>query len=637
MAWRMDLYALSTLLLVLIVGVYLILLLTSRSKSKLEPVIESLLAVVLLAAALFYYKYAQYASAPAAYEMFANAPRPGGVSDILNSVLGGETVITTEPVGSTGLLPMIERQVVGVVKDTPVEDITNIVRGLTLYYSTFSKDSYTKASRTWTNISPLLKDGSTCPDVPFDRTHLQMLNAPADELRKGVYLGTNVLTGPKSYHMGIDGNASFSFFALLNLDIANNQQITEYELLKTFANTDNNNGFSVLLALTDPSQSRGRVRVSIGSKVIESAVITLRPDLTYFIAVVKVNGAFTVAVSSEQNPSDLQKPMEVMRVQNIEDIDFTNKEMQMNRRANIAGRLYATGFYNRALSSDDLLKLSTHLFGEMKKASEEYLQYQYTLNTLKAQLDLLKVCPLPGDICTACSEVQDWSNFFTVINTAREPCLKAISTFCDKNPTHSYCMCWNPAYPLTNSSVCQNVRNYFKIGIQPNVDLNNLTDTQLAFVRSKYMDSICPRVPAPAPAPAPGNSSSPPPPPPPPATPVQPELEDVELQPRDTTRLPILSVDEDKYSSVDSVPDRVTRIAPGSRRIPRLLQDVKVLGEEDDDMMRHHRSTQRHIERILDNRSRSDHIGGAPDMMRLREPEQPSGFWSWLLGRSSGQ
>lgn len=609
--------------------VYVFMFSISNSANTIESIIECLVIILVGISALFYIKWSQTNTTR---ESFTDTLHPQGMANIVSNILADtKSLSTTSNLLNSVNIPKagFNREVVGVVRTIEVEDITPIARGLTVYYSTFNAKSYDE-TKTWSNISPFLMNSKTCGDVPFDQTHFLMSKNPSDELRHGISLGAMTMAGPKSYHAGIDANGDFTYFIMIKMDISSDSSKNQYELIKMYANTANNNGFSMDVIVTNLGPSgvaSGKIRIALGRDWVETSPFEMNSALTYLLTVVKVNNTISCSVTHEISPQDVRRPLDSARIERIEDIGLSNKEIQLNR-GQVSGRIFAMGFYNRGIHAADVLTLSKHLFDELKKSSDEYLQYRYTLNQFQSQLTMIQACPLTKEICDACSEISDWSNFFNVINTAREPCLKAIAGFCVKNPTHEYCSCWNPAYPLHGSSVCTNVKNYFKVQtvVAPSdvcsVDLQNLTESQLSFIRGRYMNNLCPNNKTTS---GPGKQF------------VSQEDEDepslLRIEPllpiRKTNALPMMSIDESKYTDPNVMPSdyNIGDLDPSKhvhKKERRDIPDLRVI----ESGITKPEEVSNTIHKILDNK--------VQDSYQLKyDPtvDKTGGFWSWMFGK----
>ena len=148
----------------------------------------------------------------------------------------------TSEEGFSGSSQSTER---GVATTFTQETLNDMPPGLQVYVTSLSLSSYTNAemSKTiWTNIAPPPAKTNKCTLAA--NSDFSFATTPSFAVPGGFVMNNNVVTGPPSMYLGIDGNLSFSVAFVFQPSgaIVSGQAFSAYQL---FANTSTGNGLSL--------------------------------------------------------------------------------------------------------------------------------------------------------------------------------------------------------------------------------------------------------------------------------------------------------------------------------------------------------------------------------------------------------
>ena len=356
------------------------------------------------------------------------------------------------------------------------EDLSNINLGLTLFYSAFSTNSYPSSSKIWYNMSTYFANPqNACPDVQQSDTNMTFTQTPSYSRENGFGIGNNSITGPKSHKTGLSGNSSYTIFFMMNFK-SFNDNTNNYEILKLFGNTINNNGLALFInkdsVASIASTFAVNITINIGTQSIQCTdpstglyTIIINPNHTYMFAFIKNDNSlsFIMYPNIDNLTSNAQTRLILMDNQTIsnEDVLFSNKEFVINRFLNIQGSLYTFGTFNRALDENSITLLYLHMQSELQKTSQILQNLATQIQALQNKIDLSKSCPYDSTVCTPCSSVKDWTNMNNVILNGNSNCLTSINNFCNTNPENDLCVCWNDNNLMSKTVQCQNYVNIF--------------------------------------------------------------------------------------------------------------------------------------------------------------------------------
>ncbi len=364
------------------------------------------------------------------------------------------------------------------------ENLQQIQTGLTIYYSAFSKKSFPTISKTWNNISPFfLVPNKSCPDVQYEITHANFSQPPTYSRESGFSLGKLILQGPKSHELGISGNSSFTIFftaRFTSFEATANANANEsnYEILKIFANTPNNNGLTLFIpenkkTTTDSSTYNVTIGVQYGTQTVYGEdPKTKKPDIvintgfTYMFVIVKDGLDLTLHIfpnidNISSNPQSRNTIINKFKLSSQQDVLFSNKEMVINRNANVYTQIFNFGTYNRGLDDNAIASVFIHTQTELHKSNQLLKDLATQIQLLRSQVNQLKACPYDVNVCTQCKDIKDWTNITDVLGNANDGCLTSINEFCKKNPKHPQCRCWDASNSISKTKQCTNYVNIF--------------------------------------------------------------------------------------------------------------------------------------------------------------------------------
>lgn len=418
---------------------------------------------------------------------------------------------------------------------TDLEDLKKFVQGqyneslddiyedhtLTLYYSAFSKGSYTsdEDSKQWMNISPYLKkEKETNPNnsqiLPYDKSHISASDeSPYVQRRDGVSLRDQMLIGPPSHLLGIKGNASFTIFMVCRFNRFNKPDKPDkpdkpgehHELLKLYGNTDQNNG--LLLTLEPQAHEKDAQIISVkwalqfgADPPLESAgsarnakegdkMLRLNITKPYMFVVKKELKEISLTVhdmSTDASSDAIQVAIPATDVQD-NNVLLSNKELRINQNKMIDGVLFAFGVYNEALT--DVSNLHHHLFKELDKRTDDFMDKARLMVAFQQELEQMRACPFDVNICRECADVDDWTNINEIVLSS-DKCKKAIDEYCTANPNDSKCICWSE--DKLKEPNCRAFVNIFRRDKHSMIE--NLTDEQIEVIKEKYKLCKCEEV-----------------------------------------------------------------------------------------------------------------------------------------------
>lgn len=386
------------------------------------------------------------------------------------------------------------------------ENISYINHGLTLYYSAFSSTSYNPAQgnqgdlRKWYNISPFFKeaDKNTCAIARYAESHMSFYGTPTFSKQDGFVLGSNFLTGPMSYTLGISGNTQYSIFVFIKFG-GISISTKDIEVFQLFGNTQNMNGVRMYITgnNVESKTNSAQVNLYLGlgdatvfqcKAVVNSGSIELQYGKPYLFIMTNNNSNIKMAMydSSDGNKIDL---INAPVTSQMFDISFSNKNMLINQYKNINGNLYSFGVYNKVMADNDMLNLQKHLFSQIQVLEPKVLERDRVIESLTADIKTMKACPFDPTTCEACKSVTDWTDINAIMTTRDARCLEAIDKYCTDNPSHAMCKCWNSNDNAYTTTQCQNFRNIF--ADKACVDINNIDRIELSRIKSKYGLCTC--------------------------------------------------------------------------------------------------------------------------------------------------
>ena len=428
----------------------------------------------------------------------------------------------------------------------PSEDLASLPSGATLYVTCFDARSYAagSAGKVWKNVAQAGNNSPACAGGGGggggdDDRDFHFSTAPSYSNRDGFAMGQNVITGPLSHRLGIDGDRAFTLAVLFqptgpapSPGTQGAQGGGEAVVFQLFANTTGNNGFELTLradhggaigasgahaaASETPSgvvSCELRIRVGGDAPIVADAPVALDTARRYLLVASKDAGVVRVSlVDVDAKAFSRRQLLQGAVAAGAERLHLSNVDMLVNAAANWSANLLAFGVWPSALGDADLGKLYSHYSGALREFDVDYQNLKRATDAAR----LATSCPFDDPTCGACGGVRDWSAASDDLYTSGgAACHGAIDRFCTSNPTAPRCRCWDAANPEYGRS-CVAYRAVFG-GRQVDVAANDVqapTPNPIESVVSSVLspanlDAVAKLIgavrgpPAPVPAPAP--------------------------------------------------------------------------------------------------------------------------------------
>lgn len=363
------------------------------------------------------------------------------------------------------------------------EDLSKIVSGLTIYYTSFSTKSYPRNAKIWYNISPYFDasnpEKSNCLETIKEDTHALFSQNTSYSRENGFTIGSTNIIGPKSYQLGISGNSSFTIITTIRFNAfdTNKKNNKTFDILTIPANTNNNIGLNLFFNKlvtqvgnmygTNITLLYGTQTVNAEDPVNNNKLIMINPNFIYFIALVKNNLDISLYLypnidNISTSPQNSSKIIKSWKIDPSEDVLFSNKELLVNRNKNIHGNIFNFGIYNKALDENTLSTIFLHTQAEIHKTNQVLSNLAYQINQLQNEVTKAKACPYNETVCKACKSVNDWTNLSNIITSGSSECHKLIDEYCTNNVKNNLCMCWDNTNSISQTQECKNYVNIFK-------------------------------------------------------------------------------------------------------------------------------------------------------------------------------
>jgi hypothetical protein len=359
------------------------------------------------------------------------------------------TTTTTSPTLQTQQTQTQQTQDAGVAAAMNVPDLPG---GYTVLLTSMDPRSYAGSGKTWHNLAPASSSSSSSSPAVADFFFSQ---TPSFSPQGGFALGDNVLTGPQSHELGLDGDLALSVAFVLQPTGEAPQQ-TAASAFQLFANTPDNNGYQMSFKRSaSDAAATGAGLVSYDAYLQAGSAapqlcehrLVLDPRHRYLVVVTKDRAALN-AVAVDLDAKAFVKdslatgvPAPTTRVR------LANVDMTVNGGGDWSANLLALLMYPYALVDTDVVALYAHFRARLRLYDPEYVRLQQLVQGAAAA----KACPYDAATCGACGGVLDWSGAGadTVVTSGGPGCLRAIDRFCAADPTHPRCSCWdlsNPEY-----------------------------------------------------------------------------------------------------------------------------------------------------------------------------------------------
>lgn len=360
---------------------------------------------------------------------------------------------------------------------------------MSVYLTSFNKKSYPQSGKEWYNVA--FKQGATEAECDANNNRVFEFNTyPVFSKKGGIMLGANRLYGPLSNNLGISLQSTFTIFMTCRHgDFIENPK--EIELLKLYANSNNNNGIVLFIKAKTVDIKNNIQSGQLMFRFIDSdKIIPCRmnaEDTTFIFD--KLNMSMFFVVKEVDKIRILYMIggsltiYELARINIPETIaTFSNKEMVINRFQNWKGSMFHFGVIPEAVSDNKITDIYSHCYGEyLKVTNTDFLKLMNDYNSMLNYLKRFTKCPYNDTVCKTCSTVTKWTDINQVLSSPPE-CRMAIDTFCKANTKHAMCKCWDTSNIDYNSASC---RMYRKIFSGTNL-LDELSQDELNYIKNKF-------------------------------------------------------------------------------------------------------------------------------------------------------
>lgn len=342
------------------------------------------------------------------------------------------------------------------------EDFSSIARNLVQYFTVYDNSSFKEGKKAWQSLVKPTKDPKCDARLIFNKS-------PSFFLQNGISVTDNVVTGPLSNTLGIKFGKPFTTCMAFTSGQLTKATEGNIELIKTYANTPNNNGFSLYIPRssikTDGGVNFGSLFFQFGDNAPVACKMTPKDDainfpintLCFFVIVRSMDNIRVLYMNEKED-----KINELAKVPATPtDATFSNKQLYINRMGNWNANLINVALYNNNL--DDIAVLKYYMYVKdlyTKYNNPAYLETLAKFKEAVQKADEVRACPFPIPVCKSCSSIKDWSNMNNILN-APTLCKKEIGNFCTKNPQHPFCYCWDKTSAKYDSQTCQLMRAMF--------------------------------------------------------------------------------------------------------------------------------------------------------------------------------
>lgn len=407
------------------------------------------------------------------------------------------------------------------------EDLASFSDGLTMYMSCYNGKSYSdRGGKVWKNVvkrSHTRRRGREGPskkvsvgdedDDEEEDLNLHFNRTPAFSRKDGFVMGSNTITGPYSFQMGIRGDMAYSIFVVCSFTGTTSGGSDGASVFKVYANTPGNNGISMTISANSNSRSStgaSRTNSNSGSTAATTATAEgqqqqdatalpsstgegtdqedqmdnggngregggslLRLGIRVHISDehsidCKVNGRHPLTVSTSRKYL-FAIVKNYARVQvSVLDLDDPDNPRTQLADVNI-GSHSPVLFSNRDMTINEKGNWhaniqafgcyeraisdrdTTKLYHHYRRLHKRFDPVYQRMVQEMSKVNKIRACPFDEATCNACSSVDDWSNFQKVF-VADDACKSAIARFCANNPSHDRCSCWSINHPAYNTS-----------------------------------------------------------------------------------------------------------------------------------------------------------------------------------------
>ena len=312
-------------------------------------------------------------------------------------------------------------------------------KDLMVYFTSLSPQSFPGSGLRVLNIANTVPERNV-----FQLSQQVVWSGRRDE---GLNLSGTYMTGPLSSDLGIYGTLPYTIvWYARNRDIAGNEVTRTANMFYLYGNTSDNTGTVFVSVDLVKGETDQRIKVTHGTnaagvfiKGANTHVVFEADPKFHLYALVKDETSIKLYVDASETP------LISMTLTN-NDLQFSNKEMLINKGGLWRGDILSFAAYNRALSLADRNSFLGHVNTGLVKQSALWQASSSRLAQLEAQNASRSNCPFQqNSVCVAtCSNVGDWSSYSNIMSSASDTCLRDIFAYCDSTAgnTDVSCQAW---------------------------------------------------------------------------------------------------------------------------------------------------------------------------------------------------
>jgi hypothetical protein len=379
------------------------------------------------------------------------------------------------------------------------EDISLMEKGLKFYVTSFNKSSYPDYGRVWRNVAPVpdtpdVLSNCTTEPVKAEPSRLMFDINPVFSRKNGFYLGNNRLIGPLSSDIGIQFHNTFTLMFMVKFgNLIPGNLDTEIEIIKLYANSSNNNALTLYIRKNSLQLVNN---VQMGQLMFQFAdlpamechinkndsLMTFDKDIVMLFYIVKDIDSIRIIQMTEKSNTIVNKLLKLSFTN--DDVTFSNKEMVINRQANLNANIFNFAVFNYAMSDDEVTKTFNNLMvNYLKEINQSYGDTVTMYNNAVDYIKQINACPIDNTACSTCGDVGDWCGATNTI-LANKECRVAISNYCTANPKHDICKCWNKDATYYNSDACKKYRSIFMEN--PRGFFDDLSIDDIEYIKKRF-------------------------------------------------------------------------------------------------------------------------------------------------------
>lgn len=352
------------------------------------------------------------------------------------------------------------------------EILKSLPSGVSDSLSLFVSSSSVPKNRIWTNLVSRTTQKQYCMDGSLRGSELVFNREPANEepaYRPPAYFlgkGTSI-EGPPSHMMGLDGNRNMTIFFVARMLLPSSGSVKAFQIS---ANTSNNNGISMMF-LPAPHV----VGVQIGAMPMIEGIPPSgkglgapKDSLSHNWFVDESHMHLWVLSKTQTNLTVTSFDLETRTVPKARPyinrsismdgpLILSNLPFQINGDLSWEARLMEFGVLPKALEQSEMQNMAQTFKDKIESNDPTIMEYKQKIDELGSKVKSLTACPYNETVCATCG-----NSVHGDIAASTPECMRAVAAFCDSNPSHPRCVCWN-----SNTPQCHAYKQLLRQGGQP--------------------------------------------------------------------------------------------------------------------------------------------------------------------------